>query len=222
MRSLRKWGVKCPGSALNVRWSQKHQVLSLEPGLDAEASPIDHQQQPRPCLVGRDTPVLALDTTQILPPEWNWIVSQNSDSPVASNKLELLLWDNSFTPAVDEDLAVLPLSPASFKFAENQSNANCISRGLESLPRSSSRTSTTFRAIQLSHVPTALTEHFFRDIISLYCSWDSKLNPMRSILENMWQSSSVLHHTMQSMAACCLSEYFPQLMPVAKSEHLKA
>ncbi|CEI61367.1 unnamed protein product [Fusarium venenatum] len=75
---------------------------------------------------------------------------------------------------------------------------------------------------QILHVPTALSEYFFSEVIPLYCVWDSKLNIMRNITETMWQSSGALHHTIQSMAAACLSENFPHLLPVARQEHSRA
>ncbi|KAK1691109.1 fungal-specific transcription factor domain-containing protein [Colletotrichum godetiae] len=72
---------------------------------------------------------------------------------------------------------------------------------------------------ELSHLPTSLSEYFFREVITLYCTWDSKTNVMRNIVETMWQSSGALYHTIQSMAAACLSEDFPHLLPVARREH---
>ncbi|CAG7563649.1 unnamed protein product [Fusarium equiseti] len=72
---------------------------------------------------------------------------------------------------------------------------------------------------QILHIPTALSEYFFTEVIPLYCVWDSKSNTMRSIVENMWQSSGALHHTIQSMAAACLSETFPHLLTIARQEH---
>lgn len=75
---------------------------------------------------------------------------------------------------------------------------------------------------ELFNLPTALSEYFFREVITLYCTWDSKSNAMRNIVENQWQSSGVLHHTIQSMAAACLCEDFPRLSSVAKSEHSQA
>jgi hypothetical protein len=75
---------------------------------------------------------------------------------------------------------------------------------------------------RMSNTPTTLSEYFFRDVITLYCSWDSELNVMRNIIEKMWQSSGVLYHTIQSMAAACLSKDFPHLLPVAREERSQA
>lgn len=75
---------------------------------------------------------------------------------------------------------------------------------------------------EIFNLPTALSEYFFREVIPLYCTWDSKSNVMRNIVETTWQSSGALHHTIQSMAAACLCEDFPHLQSVARSEHAQA
>lgn len=76
--------------------------------------------------------------------------------------------------------------------------------------------------LELFNLPTALSEYFFRHVITLYCAWDSESNVMRNIVEASWNSSGALHHTIQSMAAACLSEDFPHLLAVAKKEHYEA
>lgn len=75
---------------------------------------------------------------------------------------------------------------------------------------------------QLCNLPTALSEFFFKEVIPLYCAWDSDLNLMRVVAENTWQSSKVLYHTMQSMAAACLTSVIPELSSSAVQERLVA
>lgn len=65
---------------------------------------------------------------------------------------------------------------------------------------------------ELFNIPTTLSEYFFREVIALYCSWDSKSNVMRTIVENMWQSFEALYHAIQTMAAACLPNDFPRLL----------
>ncbi|KAK7432438.1 hypothetical protein QQZ08_001003 [Neonectria magnoliae] len=74
----------------------------------------------------------------------------------------------------------------------------------------------------LSTLASTLSDYFFRDVITLYCTWDSSSNIMRNIVEKMWQSSGALHHTVLSMAAACLSEDFPHLSSVARTEYHQA
>lgn len=75
---------------------------------------------------------------------------------------------------------------------------------------------------QLCNMPTALSEFFLMEVIPLYCAWDSNLNLMRVVAENTWQSSKVLYHTMQSMAAACLTSVIPELSVNAVQERLVA
>lgn len=78
------------------------------------------------------------------------------------------------------------------------------------------------RPAQLVNLPTALCEHFFKEVITLYCAWDGRSNHMRVLTETMWQSSGALYHTMQSMAAACLAADFPDLKAVASKERYQA
>ncbi|KAF5560015.1 C6 zinc finger domain-containing protein [Fusarium napiforme] len=75
---------------------------------------------------------------------------------------------------------------------------------------------------QLSNLPTALSDFFIREVIPLYCAWDSQSNLMRVVAESSWQSSKVLYHTMQSMSAACLTSVFPELSTAAIQERLIA
>lgn len=75
---------------------------------------------------------------------------------------------------------------------------------------------------ELSNLPTALSDFFIKEVISLFCAWDSQTNFMRVVVEKAWQSSGVLYHTMQSMAAACLSSGFPELSATAIQERLLA
>jgi hypothetical protein len=75
---------------------------------------------------------------------------------------------------------------------------------------------------QLGNLPTALSDFFIREVIPLYCAWDSQTNLMRVVAESAWQSSKVLYHTMQSMSAACLTSVFPELSTTAIQERLIA
>ena len=78
------------------------------------------------------------------------------------------------------------------------------------------------RPPELFNLSSALPDYFFKEVITLYCTWDNNSNPMRIMLGNMWQTSGALFHTVQSMAAACLSEDFPHLASVARTEHSRA
>ncbi|KAH7141560.1 hypothetical protein B0J13DRAFT_557013 [Dactylonectria estremocensis] len=75
---------------------------------------------------------------------------------------------------------------------------------------------------EVINLSSALSDHFFREVIALYCTWDSDSNDMRILTGNMWQSSGIIYHTIQSMAASCLAKNFPHLAAVAKRERSHA
>ncbi|KAJ4203423.1 hypothetical protein NW759_015175 [Fusarium solani] len=75
---------------------------------------------------------------------------------------------------------------------------------------------------EVINLSSALSDHFFREVITLYCTWDSDSNDMRILTGNMWQSSGIIYHTIQSMAASCLAKNFPHLAAVAKRERSHA
>lgn len=75
---------------------------------------------------------------------------------------------------------------------------------------------------EVINLSSALSDFFFREVIALYCTWDSSANNMRILTGNMWQSSGIIYHTIQSMAASCLAGNFPHLAAVAKRERSHA
>ncbi|RSL95175.1 hypothetical protein CEP52_012183 [Fusarium oligoseptatum] len=81
-----------------------------------------------------------------------------------------------------------------------------------------SHTLSSLRLSELRHLPSALTDYFFKEVIKLYCTWDNSFNSLRIMIGRMWQSSGALYHIMQSMAAVCLSEIFPHLAATAMRE----
>jgi hypothetical protein len=78
------------------------------------------------------------------------------------------------------------------------------------------------RLREMVNASSALSTYFFRDVLSRYCTWDSSSSSLRIIIESTWQSSGALYHTMQSMAAACLSKDLPHLAKVAKQERALA
>lgn len=74
----------------------------------------------------------------------------------------------------------------------------------------------------LTDTPSALCGYFFEHVIGLYCAWDGRENYMRTTSSQFWQSCAPLYHTMQSMAAVCLADDFPHLLPLATEERTKA
>ena len=92
----------------------------------------------------------------------------------------------------------------------NDASAREMSQASISLPK------------ELTNTPSALCGYFFKEVITLYCAWDSRSNHMRFLLEKLWQSSAPLYHTILSMAAACLADDFPHLSSIAAKEHSNA
>ncbi|KAF5658586.1 hypothetical protein FHETE_9823 [Fusarium heterosporum] len=95
-------------------------------------------------------------------------------------------------------------------------SAEDISQGLVI---SASRSS---RLREIRDVSSSLSTYFFQDVLPRYCTWDSNSNIIRIIIQAMWQSSGALHHTMQSMAASCLTNEIPYFSKIAGQERMLA
>ncbi|KAF6826650.1 hypothetical protein CMUS01_09336 [Colletotrichum musicola] len=264
-------GLQCPGYALNVRWSRKHQVRMqpaaregsksasrdsiscASPRTTTEAVP-DTSAKPSQC-PGQDGST-QLDSWLPLSPPWDLTFPPDLSSSLASAADTILAlqqqpgctavpsWGVQFlgsTWTIDDLTSSSPSSHEEYSIEQllETTNTSCESRPNDpadgfTLPSVRSRVQADFwfqhpvRELvkeiprEPFNLPTALSEYFFREVITLYCAWDSKSNVMRAIVEASWQSSAALYHTIQGMAAACLSEDFPHLLPVARSEHAQA
>ncbi|KAF6794605.1 hypothetical protein CSOJ01_13648 [Colletotrichum sojae] len=235
-------GLQCPGYALNVRWSRKHQVRAQPASREGcKSSSRDNAS----CATTRTTAETVLDASA----KPSQGPGQNGSPQLDSWPAFSPLWDltfppdlsYSFTSAADAILAVQqqrasPVVPSwdvpflgsawtvDDLLSSSPSSHGELSRRIYSnIPfKTAGRDPVKEVPRELSNLPTTLSEYFFREVITLYCAWDSKSNVMRTIVEASWQSSAALYHTIQSMAAACLSEDFPHLLPVARSEHATA
>ncbi|KIW68841.1 hypothetical protein PV04_04761 [Phialophora macrospora] len=67
---------------------------------------------------------------------------------------------------------------------------------------------------------TLLVEYYFKDVAGIFSCYDSHLNPFRSTVSKVWQTSDPVFYALQSMAAACLSDVVPSLHAVgAKLRH---
>ncbi|EKG11593.1 hypothetical protein MPH_11086 [Macrophomina phaseolina MS6] len=58
----------------------------------------------------------------------------------------------------------------------------------------------------------ALVEHYFKNVCALYSSFDSVLNPFRTAVGRIWDSSPSVYYAIQSMAAAQLANFYPQMV----------
>ncbi|KAK2035341.1 hypothetical protein LX32DRAFT_607182 [Colletotrichum zoysiae] len=62
---------------------------------------------------------------------------------------------------------------------------------------------------------SVLVEYYFKEVCGMMSCYDSKLNPYRTTIANLWGTSPSLYYVTQSMAAACLSEVSPGLVTVS-------
>ncbi|KAH7000929.1 fungal-specific transcription factor domain-containing protein, partial [Ilyonectria destructans] len=142
-------------------------------------------------------------------------------SAMSSTPFEDLIWDN---------LQEQPLTETDRQQAHQDQNCSMEPPGvqvtrplvnLETEPRgepSLESTSAVTRFTEIVDTPSILSDYFFKEVISLYSVWDGQMNSLRVLTASMWQSSGILYHTMQSMAAACLTRTFPEMHAVATRE----
>lgn len=67
-----------------------------------------------------------------------------------------------------------------------------------------------------------LVEYYFKEVAGLFSCYDSRMNPFRTTVSRLWNSSPSIYYTVQSMAAACLGEAFPQMTEVGLRLRSKA
>jgi hypothetical protein len=229
-----------------VRWSNKHQFRS------DDAIPQNHtgsESSPQQLIYQTPTSetqqqdatssVISADVRLISPSEssspqcsqvtnswfnastsWDFAVAEGATGTELPTNLSGGLWNSSAGDVIwdinaDESVSPTSADDTTLSVQESLQISSIVPDTLERLPQSSPPQ-------ELVHQPTALSEYFFREVITLYCTWDSRSNMMRNIIETHWQSFGALHHTVQSMAAACLSSEFPHLAPLAVDEYSRA
>ncbi|RFU24415.1 hypothetical protein B7463_g11917, partial [Scytalidium lignicola] len=63
----------------------------------------------------------------------------------------------------------------------------------------------------LNETSSVLVEYYFKEVASLFSSYDGHMNPFRTTVARLWQTCPVINYTLQSMAAACLSSTFRHL-----------
>ncbi|KAJ2983011.1 hypothetical protein NQ176_g1007 [Zarea fungicola] len=251
-------GFQCPGYALDIRWSHKHQVRSERAAFDTAASsgPISFEgieieafEAPNVSSCGQQLESLGRSAGLGATPEPAHGVSElqspHSTTDAAASNFSLLhqtdVFDSNLAPiawtldngegaTLEAGMGGIPPTPASpqpwddvYHNERRRSSSISADGDVEEIVPIRLEADT-FSCTQagIFNLPTALSEYFFRDIIAAYCLWDSKANEMRNLVEATWQFSGALYHTIQSMAAACLSREFPHMRAVALDEHNQA
>ena len=120
-----------------------------------------------------------------------------------------------------------PNTPGGFEVgdvgvSEGQSLHPTNSRLSRSLLLNYYRIPSTSLSPSLHGTHTMLVEHYFRDVCTLYSSFDSSLNPFRTSIGRIWDSSPSIYYAIQSMAAAQLANTFPQMSATGLEMQRKA
>lgn len=67
----------------------------------------------------------------------------------------------------------------------------------------------------ISHLPATLVAYYFKDVCSVFSSFDSELNPFRSYVSQVFPYSAPVFNAMLSSAAARLADEMPQLKVIA-------
>ncbi|RMJ06782.1 hypothetical protein CDV36_013625 [Fusarium kuroshium] len=76
--------------------------------------------------------------------------------------------------------------------------------------------STVSPARPLNDPASILVEFYFKETAQLFSCYDSSMNPFRTTVSRLWNSSPLLYKTLSSMAAASLVNDFPQLTALGK------
>lgn len=109
-------------------------------------------------------------------------------------------WQGAESQEADNDVQVIP---------REQSNSPEEVIQWKSLLRNYYRINAPPVSRTLRNDSTFFVEHYFRDVCALYSSFDSHMNPFRSVISRLWDNSSSIFYAIQSMAAAHLANYMP-------------
>jgi hypothetical protein len=98
-----------------------------------------------------------------------------------------------------------------------------ITDSLEASPRPRRKSQSAQPLPRLMTDPSSiLVEYYFKEVAGLFSCYDSHLNPFRSTVSRLWNTSSSVYYVVQSMAAACLADAFPQWTVVGTQMRSKA
>ncbi|KAK1716110.1 fungal-specific transcription factor domain-containing protein [Colletotrichum acutatum] len=223
----RRLGISCPGYQKPLRWSP----ASRSPGVDittpTSSEPQRRQQRARhsvqilqsPDSFDRDT----FDTG---------FFSQfaNIDTPSSLDFQDATHLEPTFPFSDIPALSPTPSSSAGVTFsllsAETEANEiwpgiipgnqvaalglDVVDRRVSSNPSSMAHYDTPLSP-SLQDNTSVLVEYYFKEVCGMMSCYDSKLNPYRTTISNLWSNSPSLYYVTQSMAAACLAEVSPGL-----------
>ncbi|KAI4750486.1 hypothetical protein E4T52_16949 [Aureobasidium sp. EXF-3400] len=229
-----KRGYDCPGYRKALKWSTKYEVLqpdepdsqktfhpsveyhfsSIDPVTFGQASALSAEELPGSVEEYRDA---SEETISYISPSQH-VTGLEVQGPYSASPQQWSGYPNAGHQQTM--ISYVPHTPApqndgNGRGHEIQTIQRQQSRSPEemtqwkSLLRAYYRMATPAITRSLQNDSTGLVEHYFRDVCSLYSSFDSKLNPFRTVIGKLWDSSNSIFYAIQSMAAAHLANHSP-------------
>jgi hypothetical protein len=66
----------------------------------------------------------------------------------------------------------------------------------------------------MNNYSSLLVEYYFKEVAGIFSCYDSHLNPFRSTVSKLWQTSNSVFYVLQSMSAACFSDVVPSMHAV--------
>ncbi|KAI5257164.1 hypothetical protein E4T42_01288 [Aureobasidium subglaciale] len=223
-----KRGYDCPGYRKALKWSTKYEVLqpeesdnqkTIHPSVEYHFSAID------PVTFGQ-APTFSTDQLpgaitgygEILEDTGPHVVATYTTPSLITDGLEAqgpyCAWPQQWPGyhEISHEQAVVPYAPSASPSqfdAHSRSSSPEETNQWKSLLRAYYRMASPTITRSLQNDSTGLVEHYFRDVCVLYSSFDSKLNPFRTVIGKLWDSSDSIFYAIQSMAAAHLANHNP-------------
>lgn len=223
-----KRGYDCPGYRKALKWSTKYEVLqpdepdsqkTFHPSVEYHFSSIDPVTFGQASTFSAEELVgsaegyreVSEETVSYIPPSQH-VAGLETHVPYSASHQQ---WSNY--PDAGHQQTMVPYVPntPSQHFDEIQTTQQQRSSSPEemtqwrSLLRAYYRMAAPTITRSLQNDSTGLVEHYFRDVCALYSSFDSKLNPFRTVIGKLWDSSNSIFYAIQSMAAAHLANHNP-------------
>ncbi|KAL2211226.1 hypothetical protein CC79DRAFT_1265864, partial [Sarocladium strictum] len=197
--------VSCTGPALQVRWSNKHELHRTSNREAGIRTPIEPRTQPAPA-----SQPIALDH------------DENQSSCVSVSEMDfadLAFHDYSLLPDLDEpetwiNDAFSPIAASQTLVQCPESNASPLGSSSLTPSEYSHRSQEAPPLNTIADYGTKLVEFYFKDAASIMTVFDGNLNPFRTVIARLWTSSNLLYLTIKSLSAVFLSNIYPQMAAI--------
>lgn len=215
--------------------SIEHQFAAIDPSSFSQAGHVFINNSPQ---IVDQTPAGGVTNLELAGDQE--ILGEIDQTPVASNTNLVSIYDRSNIESLDipdewndhgppvhnNETRIVPFEAFDQPFANHPSvQADLADQDVQTIVRQKSNSSAQWRSLlrsyyrisapsvsrELHNEATALVEHYFRDVCVVFSSFDSAMNPFRTVIARLWDNSSSIFYAIQSMAAAHLANYVPNM-----------